>query len=64
MTNEVELKKAKARIAELEAIIRDVLYGEPLDRFGNRDTNGMHRYPDHKYIINRLEEAALKQEGE
>lgn len=52
-----DFEKKEQRIAELEAIIRDVLYGKPFDEFGNRDASGLYGYPDHEYILMRLEEA-------
>lgn len=50
-------EKAAERILQLKAIIQDILFGDRLDEYGNRDENGLISYPDLTAIITKLKEA-------
>ena len=50
------------RIAELEEAISAALYGSILDVHGNRDEDGLTRFPDKPRIIKNLT-VALKEQG-
>lgn len=60
---------ALSRVQELETIIRDCLYGEPLytveggfdDGKIVRDEDGLNHYPDLKEIRKKLESSGVKE---
>ena len=37
--------------------IENALYGEPLDKVGNRDENGLTGYPDYHYVLQEVRKA-------
>jgi hypothetical protein len=49
--------KQEKRIAELEEAVNSALYGTLLDKYGNRDVDGLYGFPINSRISNTLAKA-------